>query len=158
MLLETAHVVAVETQSVWVETIRKSTCGSCAAQKGCGHGLLNKIAPGRRSYIEVFSGALAASQCTVDDHVRISIPEKVLLRGSMIVYMLPLVSMLLGATITTTVVQGDQDLLAIFGAVAGFALGVGLVRWHAWQTRSDKSLQPTLVELVSSSVEPVTVR
>ncbi|MBE9540397.1 MAG: SoxR reducing system RseC family protein [Proteobacteria bacterium] len=158
MLLETAHVVAVEADSVWVETIRKSTCGSCAAQKGCGHGILNKISSGRRSYIEVFSGTLAASHCAVDDHVRISIPEKVLLRGSMIVYMLPLVSMLLGASFAANTVQGDQDLLAIFGAAAGFALGVGLVRWHAWHTRSDKSIQPRLEEMVSSSAEAVTVR
>jgi len=157
MLLETAHVVAVEADSVWVETIRKSSCGTCAAQKGCGHSLLGRISASRRNYIQVFSGALQASRCSVDDHVRISIPEQVIIHGSLVVYMLPLVSMLLMAVLATTVSAASQDLLAIGGAVAGFALGVGLVRWHAWCHKSDKSMQPTLVELVNPSVEYITV-
>ena len=45
MLLETGRVVAVDADSVWVETIRRTTCGSCAVQKGCGHGLLNQLGP-----------------------------------------------------------------------------------------------------------------
>jgi len=119
--------------------------------------LLNRISSGRRNYIEVFSGALAAADCTVDDHVHISIPEKVILQGSMLVYMLPLTAMLAGAVLATAMVQGSPDLLAIVGAVGGFSTGVALVRWHAWQHRSDKSLQPSLVSLVSSSAEIITV-
>ena len=157
MLLETAHVVAVESDSVWVETIRKSSCGSCEAQKGCGHSLLSRISSGRRNYIEVFSGALAASHCAVDDHVRISIPEKVILQGSMVVYMLPLISMLCGAALATASVPGAPDLLAISGAAGGFVVGVGLVRWHAWRNRSDKSMQPSLVELLKPSDDIITV-
>ncbi len=142
---------------MWVETIRESTCGSCDARKGCGHSLLNRISSGRRNYIEVFSGTLAAADCTVDDHVCISIPEKVILQGSLLVYMLPLITMLAGAVLATTVVRGNPDFLAILGAAGGFSLGVALVRWHAWQHRSDKSLQPSLVSLVSSSAEIITV-
>lgn len=157
MLSETAHVVAVESDSVWVETIRESSCGSCAAQKGCGHGILNRISSVRRNYIEVFSGALAASDCAVDDHVRISIPEKVILQGSLLVYLLPLLTMLAGAAFAVAGGQGNQDLLAIGGAICGFAVGIALVRWHAWRHRADKSMQPSLVEVVKSSTEILTV-
>ena len=148
MLTETGRVVAVETDSLWVETIRQSTCGSCAVQKGCGHGLINRISDGSRSYIRVLPGKLAATACTVDDQVRISIPEEVILRGSLIVYMLPLVTMLSAAPAAASLFAGNQDLLAILGAVFGFGLGVGAVRWHAWRHRDDASLQPTLVEIV----------
>ena len=157
MLLETAHVVTVEADSVWVETIRQSSCGSCAAQKGCGHTLLNRISSSRRNYIQVFSGALQASNCSVDDHVRISIPEQVIIYGSLIVYMLPLVSMLLMAVLATTMSAANQDLLAIGGAATGFTMGVGLVRWHAWRHKADKSMQPTLVDFVNPPVEFITV-
>jgi sigma-E factor negative regulatory protein RseC len=157
MLLESAHVIAVEEGSVWVETIRQSSCGTCAAQKGCGHGILNKISSSRRNYLQVFSGKLKASHCSVDDHVRISIPEQVIIRGSLVVYMVPLVLMLLGAAAATTFFGGNSDLLALLGAVTGFALGVGLVRWHAWRHRSDKSMQPTLVDFVDPLVEFITV-
>ena len=75
MLTETGRVVAVDADGVWVETIRQSTCGSCAAQKGCGHGLMNRISDGHRSLIRALPGRLSAGDCQVDDQVRISMPE-----------------------------------------------------------------------------------
>jgi len=36
MIEETASVVALEDDFAWVETQRKSTCGACAVNKGCG--------------------------------------------------------------------------------------------------------------------------
>lgn len=150
MLTETGRVVAVEAHALWVETIRQSTCGSCAVQKGCGHGLINQISDGSRSYIRVLCPKLASSACKVDDQVRISIPEEVILRGSFIVYMIPLLMMLLGAAIAVELFVGHQDLLAVAGASFGFIVGVGVVRWHAWRHRDDTSLQPTLLEVVRS--------
>ena len=96
MLTETGRVVAVEPDSLWVETIRRSTCGSCAVQKGCGHGLINQMSDGSRSYVRVLPGKLAPSACSIDDEVRISIPEDVIVRGSLIVYIVPLLMMLAG--------------------------------------------------------------
>lgn len=158
MLLETAHVVAVEADSVWVETISRSSCGSCAAQSGCGHSLLNRIAAGRRNYIRVFSGPLAATECSVDDQVSISIPEQVIVRGSLLVYMVPLVLMLAGAALFSTLGATGTDILALAGAVFGFSVGVVFVRVHAWYHRSDKSLHPRLMELVGSPLEVVSVK
>ena len=78
MRVETGRVVAIERDGRWVETIRQSTCGSCAARKGCGHGLLNRYAYGKRGYIKVLPGATGIVDCAVNDQVRISIPEEVL--------------------------------------------------------------------------------
>jgi len=157
MLIETGRVVAVDPDGVWVETIRQSTCGSCAAQKGCGHGLLNRFTDGKRGYIRVLPGARAPGDCQVDDQVRISIPEEVILRGSLVVYMTPLFGMLAGATAAVNLLQANQDVLAALGAAAGFGLGFGLVRWHAWRHRSDSSLQPTLLEVLRPVTAPVRV-
>jgi sigma-E factor negative regulatory protein RseC len=155
MLTETGRVVAVEHDGVWVETIRKSTCGSCAAQKGCGHSLLNRISDGQRGYIRALSGRLAAGDCDVDDEVRISIPEEVILRGSVIVYIMPLACMLLGAALAANLFSGNQDLPAVLGATSGFVVGFALVRWHAWHHRDDRKLQPTLLEVLRPAANPV---
>tara|TARA_R110002110_G_scaffold406421_1_gene626345 strand:- start:157754 stop:158230 length:477 start_codon:yes stop_codon:yes gene_type:complete len=157
MLTETARVVAVETDGVWVETIRRSTCGACAVQKGCGHGLMNRIGDGRRSYIRVLRNENSPVSCAVDDQVRISIPEDVILRGSVVVYMLPLACMLGGASAAANLVTGSADAAAAAGAVVGFAAGVLLVRWHAWRHRNDRSLQPTLVDVVPAQVQALNV-
>ena len=150
MLVETGRVVAVETDSLWVETIRQSTCGSCAARKGCGHGLLNRYAEGKRGYIRVVPGITGTIDCAVDDQVRISIPEEVILRGSLVVYVLPLLCMLGGAVLGSVLFEGMSDANAALGAVAGFGFGFALVRWHAWHHRNDRSLQPTFLEVVDS--------
>jgi sigma-E factor negative regulatory protein RseC len=155
MLVETGRVVAVEPGSVWVETIRQSTCGSCAARQGCGHGLLNRIADGRSGYVRVLSGAVDARVCRVDDQVRISIPEQVILRGSLVVYMLPLLCMLAGAAAVPGFRDDLPELAVAGGALLGLALGFALVRWHAWRHRHDRELQPTLLAVLPRPGFPV---
>ena len=157
MLIETGRVVAVGPDGLWVETIRQSTCGTCAAQKGCGHGLLNRISEGKRGYIRVLPGNHGSGECNVDDQVRIGIPEDVILRGSLIVYMLPLLCMLAGAAAAIGLFSGNQDVLAPLGATAGFGLGFALVRWHASRHRDDQSLQPTLLEVLRPLSEPIRI-
>lgn len=152
MLVETGRVVAVDQQGLWVETIRQSTCGSCAAQKGCGHGVINRLADGRSGIVRVLPGAVDVGHCSVDDQVRISIPEEVILRGSMVVYMVPLMAMLAGAATASSLWPASADLAAALGAVAGLGLGFALVRWHAWQHRDDSDLQPTLLEVLPRAV------
>ncbi|MFC1578822.1 SoxR reducing system RseC family protein [Pseudomonadota bacterium] len=149
MLVETGRVVAVEADALWVETIRRSTCGTCAARQGCGHGLLNRIGDGRSGYVRVLRGPSAErSPCEVNDQVRISIPEQVILRGSVVVYMLPLLCMLAGAALAVRLFPAGSEILAAAGAAVGLGLGFGLVRWHAWRHRHDRELQPTVLEVL----------
>lgn len=148
MLIETGRVVAVEADGLWVETIRQSTCGACAAQKGCGHGLLNRMSDGRHGYIRVLRGDLGAGDCAVDDQVRISIPEAVILRGSFVVYMVPLAGMLGAAAVAVRLWPAAPDLAAALGSVVGLAAGFAVVRWHAWHHRHDRDMQPTVLEVL----------
>lgn len=156
MLLESGRVVAVETDGVWVETIRKSTCGSCAVQKGCGHGLLNSVSSGRRSLIRALPGDLDLAQCHVDDEVQISIPDEVILRGSFIVYIIPLVIMMAGTMMGSSVAT-NADVGGAVGAAAGFVLGFSLVRLHARLHRDDRSLQPTVVDILHRETQALRV-
>lgn len=157
MLVESGRVVARDDDGLWVETIRRSTCGSCAAQKGCGHGLMNKIGDGRRSYVRVLPGKVSIEECLVDDEVRIALPEDVLLRGSLVVYIMPLVAMLLGALCAAQFSTSRPDLLAAAGAVAGFCLGIAGVRWHARLHRNDTRMQPTLLEVQRPATTPLSL-
>jgi sigma-E factor negative regulatory protein RseC len=157
MLTETGRVIAIEADGLWVETIRRSTCGTCAAQKGCGHGLLHKISDGKRGYIRVLPGEGGIGRYNLDDQVLISIPEEVILRGSFIAYVLPLVAMLLGALTAVRWLPGNEDLLAVLGAAGGLALGFSVVRWHGAYHRSDPNFQPVLLSVIAPPAKPVTL-
>ena len=43
MIEENGRVVDVEDGYAWIETERRSTCGSCSANKGCGTATLAKV-------------------------------------------------------------------------------------------------------------------
>ncbi|MEM1112726.1 MAG: SoxR reducing system RseC family protein [Pseudomonadota bacterium] len=151
MLTETGRVVAVESDSVWVETVRKSTCGSCSARSGCGHGLMYRLGDGRSCFVRVLPGDNEAplSDCKVDDEVRIGIPEDLLLHGSFIVYIVPLLGLLAGAAVADALLPASADLGGAIGALAGLLLGVLAVRWHSFRHRDDRTMQPTLIEVIS---------
>ena len=157
MLTEIGRVVGLEADGLWVETIRRSTCGTCAAQKGCGHGLLNKISDGKRGYIRVLPGDQAISDYSLDDQVLFSIPEEVILRGSFIAYVLPLAVMFGGALLVGQIIPGSQDGLTALGAIGGLALGFGLVRWHGALHSHDPSFQPVLLSQAPPDAEPLTL-
>jgi sigma-E factor negative regulatory protein RseC len=155
MLTETGRVVAVESDSLWVETIRQSTCGSCQASKGCGHGLLNRIRQQRHGLIRVLPGREYPANCSIDDEVRIGIPEGVVLQGSLLVYLLPLLGMLAGAAGAEWLAGSEPA--TVLGAVLGFAAGAAAVRLHAWRHRQDASLHPVLIEIVRPAAHPLRV-
>ncbi len=158
MLTETGRVVGIEADGLWVETVRRSTCGACAAKQGCGHGLLNRLSDGKRGYLRVLPGDQTVEHYSIDDQVLISIPEEVILRGSFIAYVLPLMATLAGALAAVRWLPGNEDLVAALGAVGGLALGFSLVRWHGTRHRSDPDFQPVLQRVIAPLVESVTLR
>ncbi len=157
MLTESGRVVGIEADSLWVETIRRSTCGACKAQKGCGHGLINSVSDGKRGYIQVLPGHRSFAHYSVGDQVLISIPEEVILRGSFVAYLVPLIAMLVGALAAVRWLPGNEDLVAVVGAGSGLALGFALVHWHGTRHHRDPDFQPVLLDSIAPHVEPVTL-
>ena len=150
MLTETARVVAVEDGSIWVETVRQSVCGSCAAQKGCGHGIMNQIGDGTRNYLQLSATKFPSGRFKVDDQVTIGIPEKLMVAGSALVYVIPLIGMLGGAALMPLLVGAGSELSAMLGAGLGLVAGFAAVRLHAWYYRNSNALQPELLGLAPS--------
>ncbi len=96
------------------------------------------------------------ANCQVDDQVRIGIPEEVVLRGSLLVYLLPLLTALAGTALASSTAAGEGA--TIVGAALGFALGFGLVRLHAWRHRDDTRLHPVLLEIVRPAATELSLR
>ncbi|HDZ56107.1 MAG TPA: transcriptional regulator [Pseudomonas xinjiangensis] len=140
MIEERGRVLSVEAGAVWVETVRRSTCGSCQARAGCGHALLQRLGSGsRQGFIRVLSERLH----TVGDEVLIGIPEEAVLRGSMWVYVVPLLGLFGFALLAQMFETGEPGIIA--AAFAGLFAGFGLVRLHARRTMEDPTLQPHVI-------------
>ncbi|MGJ8687448.1 MAG: SoxR reducing system RseC family protein [Spongiibacteraceae bacterium] len=148
MIYETARVLAVESDSLWLETISSSSCGSCAAQKGCGQGLMAKYSEGKRNQLKLSLGGQASADYAVDDDVTIAIPESVLVSSALIMYFLPLLGLLLGMMAMQQFVDGDG--YAALGALLGFVAGLGAVFLHGRYSRENIDLQPKIIGKKSS--------
>ena len=143
MILETGRIVAIETEGVWVETIRKSACGSCKAEKGCGQSLINQW-DGHTAYIWVLLEGRNPADYQLGDEIQIGIPEEVIAKGAMLVYMVPLITLLLATVFAHH--QFAQEGITTLSGFAGLLLGGLIVRWHSWRNRLNSDLQPVLVD------------
>lgn len=142
MITETGRVVAVEPDCLWVETIQRSACKSCAAEKGCGQKLMSRWGSSA-SYLRVLPGECGTGAFQVGDDVTIGVPERVVAAGSLLVYLLPLVAMMLGVALGSA--RGWAEPWIMLAALLGLLVGGGLVRWHSFLSRNNPDLQPVLV-------------
>ena len=143
MILETGRILAIEPQGLWVETIQHSTCGSCQAQKGCGHSLLAKFGASA-SHIWVLLEGRTPDAYQIGQQVRIGVPEDIIVRGAMFIYILPLMTMIMATIVAHQ--QAASDGISALAALLGLASGATIVRMRSYQTRFDKRLQPVLVD------------
>ena len=143
MIEEQGRVVAIEPGAVWVETLRRSTCSSCSAKAGCGQGLLETLGvSGRRAHVR----ALCDLQLNIGDAVVIGVHEDLLVRGSLLVYLVPLLGLFAAAVLAEQLALGEP--LVIVFALLGLMAGWLGVRWRSARTAGDPALQPVVLRAV----------
>ncbi len=136
MVEETAQVIKVDGDVVWVQAIQKSACGSCQAQKGCGHSLLAKVGQKKIELPVAGNDVLVSS----GDQVVIGVPEQAILRSSLLMYGLPLGTMILVALASSLLglPEGPSVIASFLALLFGFVL-VNLrskkMNFAQWQPR-----------------------
>jgi sigma-E factor negative regulatory protein RseC len=141
---EKAVVVALEDDSVWVETRRQSSCSACSASEGCGQGIISRVAPGREHYIRALVDRRQHSQLVIGDTVSIAVPDESILHASVVVYLVPLLMLIAGMFGGNYILPGDGGSIA--GGFVGLLLGAAIVRWHSVLVRDDTRFQARVVE------------
>ena len=141
MIVETGTVVAIESDGLWVETIQKTACEACVAQKGCGTRVLSKLT-GKTNRIRVLLGRHSAGAIVIGQDVDIAIPEDVIVKGSLLVYLLPLICAVSGAWLA----GAAGDIGSILGALCGLLAGGLMVNLHSKKTRNDLRTNPVLFD------------
>lgn len=148
MIEEQGRVIAVEAGAVWVETLRKSTCSACSAKSACGQGLLNQLGAGaRRGYVRALSGL----SLQVGDAVVIGVREDLLVRGSLLVYLLPLLGLFAAAGMVQW--MGMSEPMVILAALIGFMAAWYGVRRYSLRTSDDPAAQPVVLRSLLATDE-----
>lgn len=122
MIEEIAVVAKIENNQVWVETRGAKGCGGCLQKSACSTSVLDKMIRKRA----------VAVDCDIDlkagDEVVVGIEEGVLIRASLLLYLLPLLAMGTGGALAQSFVSADYGKADL--VVAGVALAsLGLSLW-----------------------------
>lgn len=117
---ERALVVAVHADHVELAGRNRSTCGSCAARAGCGHGLLDTLGRGRSRTFALPRSAVPAD-VAVGEELMVGVPHGVIAMASASVYGLPLTGLVAGALLMPGG-DGAALLASCLGLILGFLL------------------------------------
>jgi sigma-E factor negative regulatory protein RseC len=146
MIEEHARVARVADDGVYVETLRQSACSSCKASAGCGNALLDNLFSGKRQMLRV----LPYAGLKQGDEVVIGLQEDALLKGSFMVYSLPLVFMLVSAVLVALLLPSAADGWVILAGLAGLLAGFVWLRYYSDSIRFDERYQPVILRKASS--------
>jgi sigma-E factor negative regulatory protein RseC len=147
MIEERARVISVDRGHAWVETRRQSTCGSCAANKGCGTSVLAKVLGKRRSRVR----AIDPVGVRLGDEVLVGIAESALVRGSLALYTVPLIAMVGAAAVARGLWPDAGEPVVILSGLGGLAAGLGWVRWFARRISNDPRYQPVILRRIGTA-------
>jgi sigma-E factor negative regulatory protein RseC len=141
MIQERARVVAVGEGYAWVETQRQTSCGACSVNKGCGTAALAKVLGQRRTRIYV----LSQIPLKVGDEVIIGIAEQALLKGSLAVYLVPLLALFAGIAVSKVAFPFQNEPLTILFGFLGLIAGFVWLRSFTRRIRADNRFQPLIL-------------
>lgn len=157
MIEERAQVVAIDKSSVWVEAKRESACGRCAAGKGCGNAVFQKLFGNKLSVLPVISNnPTNPIDVSVGDEVVIGVEENAVVKNSLAVYAIPVVTIIIfaaiGETFANDAVSISKDLASITGALVGLVASTIGLRWYNKRASNKISNHPVLLRRVDNSI------
>ncbi len=144
MIEERARVIAVENDKLLLEAQTQSACGGCEARQGCGTSVLSKWVGRRFTRFQ----ATNTVNARVGDEVVVGLAEEAMLKGSILVYLMPLLAMIVSAVLADSLIPFDaaaRDVLVLFAAVAGFVLMLVVSRRFLSSRRNRSQLQPVVI-------------
>ena len=124
MIEELAVVVKIENRQVWVESGPNSACGGCLQKTACTTNAIGSLLSKKSVPVD------SDIQLKAGDQVMVAIDENLLLRASLVLYLLPLIALFTGAGVADWLLpeQAPHAELWVAGsAVLGFLASLWLI-------------------------------
>lgn len=145
MIEERAVIISLDyvsgISSATLEIERKSACGLCGQTRGCGNSIWGKLF----SHQSTAFKAQNHINAKVGQSVIVGINEAALLKSALLLYILPLVTLFLGAILATKI--NPTDASAMVGALVGLVLGLIWVKGHTISNSYFSLQQPVILRL-----------
>ena len=151
-MIEEQAIVVAAGKEVWVETQRRSTCGQCSVNKGCGTAVLQQVLGNKRNRMAVHSRI----PVSVGDKVVLGLDEQALVNTTINVYLLPLGLLILGAIVGQQFAEyftlNHPMLWSMVVAVSGFVFGYRRAQRRSISMAADPRFRPVILRRDNSIV------
>ncbi|MEI6335342.1 MAG: SoxR reducing system RseC family protein [Methylococcaceae bacterium] len=124
MMEELAVVVKIDNHQVWVESGQSSGCGGCQQKASCTTNAIGSVLKKKSVPVD------CDIQLKTGDEVVVAIDENLLLRASLLLYLMPLIALFTGAGIADWMLPDNgqyADLWIAGSALLGFLLSLWLI-------------------------------
>lgn len=145
MIEEIATVIAIQGNKITVKSTIKSTCHTCHQQEECGSGQIAKAIPHKALTTELENHN---PHLRVGDEVVIGLSEKSLMSSALQVYLLPLMGLIICASIGQFLVVEKlfmHELMALVLALVGGVFGFLIAKKRQQDLSVQANLQPKLL-------------
>lgn len=151
MLTESAKVIAIDEDGLWVETLKQSACGACSAKSGCGQQLLATYMRDMSCIKARFLGGRTQQIWKLGDDVEIGVEENALVVNALLVYLLPLISLLVFAALAQTLAL--PEILVALSGFSGLFIAAVLTKYiHPYMLTSKfRSLDVVVMDFAVTS-------
>lgn len=150
MITEPATVIRVRDDIVWVRCDAQQGCQRCAEGRGCGGGLLGRLLGDRLRTVKAVRGEY---ELAPGEAVLIGLAESAVVRASVTMYLVPLLTMLAAAMAAGRLAGGSEG-WTIAGGVAGFLGGLLYARGFGARRAADPRYHPVVVRRLASDLRP----
>jgi sigma-E factor negative regulatory protein RseC len=123
MIEELAVVVKIENRQVWVESGQNSACGGCLQKASCSTNAIGSVLKKKSVPVD------CDIQLNTGDQVMVAVDENLLLRASLLLYVLPLIALFSGAGMADWLLadNANADLWIAGSAVLSFLASLWLI-------------------------------
>ncbi len=147
MIEEQAQVIEIKGNKLFLQAQTQSSCGSCAVSKGCGTSLLAKVVGRKFTYFQAENNINAR----VGDTVVVGIAEDALLKGSVMMYVLPIMCMLVSALLADyllTSASHFRDLMIAASSIMGLVFGSIMSKWYFNRQSNVQLFEPVVLRKI----------
>lgn len=143
LIVEQATVESIEADGAWVSTFQQSACSSCQMRAGCGQRLLAK-GLNEQLLVKALATQEQLSKLTPGQSIKIGIARDIIAAKSLQLYLLPLVSLVLGAVVGDALF--GYELATIAFAALGLVVSAVYLRRVSFKQRCDERVHPVILE------------
>jgi len=157
MIEQSAIILAIDAETdkpalATIEVVRKTACGLCGQTRGCGNSIWGKIFAHKATSFK----AQNAINANVGQSVIVGIDEVAVMKSALLLYVVPLVTMLIGSILVSQLHASDAA--AIVGAITGLVLGYFWVKGHTTGRAYYQTQQPKILRLDTGEAAEKTIK